>query len=109
METSAHATRLGPIVPVTDHSPRQRIAERGMILRVLVGSEVHGISIAGQGDRDEMGVCVEPPETVAGLSRFEHYQFRTQPDGAPSGPGDLDLIVYGLRKFATLASQGNPT
>ena len=61
------------MVPVVAHSPRQRIAERGMILRVVVGSEVHGISVAGQGDRDEMGVCVEPPETVAGLSRFEHY------------------------------------
>ncbi|MCO1654489.1 nucleotidyltransferase domain-containing protein [Pseudonocardia sp. S2-4] len=97
------------MVPVVAGSRRQRIAERGMILRVVVGSEVHGISLAGQGDRDEMGVCVEPPETVAGLSRFEHYQFRTQPDGACSGPGDLDLVVYGLRKFATLAARGNPT
>jgi hypothetical protein len=36
------------------------IAEQGMILRVQVGSGVHGTSIAGQDDRDEMGVCLEP-------------------------------------------------
>lgn len=109
METDARTTRLGPMVPAVAGSPRQRIAERGLILRAVVGSEVHGIAVAGQGDRDEMGVCVEPPETVAGLSRFEHYTFRTQPDGATSGPGDLDLVVYGLRKFARLAASGNPT
>ena len=45
------------------------IAERGTILRVQVGSGVHGTSIAGQDDRDEMGVCLEPPEFVTGLAR----------------------------------------
>jgi uncharacterized protein len=101
--------RLGPLVPTRPDSPHQRLAADGMILRALIGSEIHGTSIAGQGDRDEMGVCVEPPHTTLGLSRFEHYQFRTQPDGARSGPGDLDLVVYSLRKFARLAAQGNPT
>jgi uncharacterized protein len=33
------------------------IAEEGMILRVQVGSGVHGTSISGQDDRDEMGLC----------------------------------------------------
>jgi len=37
------------------------IAERGMILRVQVGSGVHSASMSGQDDRDEMGVCLEPP------------------------------------------------
>jgi hypothetical protein len=32
------------------------IAENGMILRVQVGSGVHGTSISGQDDRDEMGL-----------------------------------------------------
>jgi hypothetical protein len=45
------------------------IAERGMILRVQVGSGVHGTSIAGQDDRDEMGVCLEPSQFVTGLAR----------------------------------------
>lgn len=86
-----------------------RIAHDGCILRGLVGSTVHGLSNPGTGDRDEMGVCVEPPEYVIGLRRFEHCVARTQPEGHPSGPGDVDLTVYGLRKFCRLAAKGNPT
>jgi uncharacterized protein len=54
-----------------------RIAVDGCILRGLVGSTVHGLSNAGTDDRDEMGVCVEPPEYVLGLRRFEHCVART--------------------------------
>jgi hypothetical protein len=32
------------------------IAEAGNVLRVQLGSGVHGIAIAGQDDRDEMGI-----------------------------------------------------
>ncbi|MCE7007956.1 nucleotidyltransferase domain-containing protein [Kibdelosporangium philippinense] len=85
------------------------IAEQSTILRVQVGSGVHGTAIQGQDDRDEMGICVEPPGYVIGLDRFEQYIFRTQPEGHRSGPGDLDLIVYSLRKWVRLALQGNPT
>ena len=56
-----------------------------------------------------MGVCIEPPDCVIGLNQFDQYIFRTQPEGHRSGAGDLDLIVYSLRKFATLAAAGNPT
>src|SRR6266496_2308019 len=45
------------------------IAEKGMILRVQVGSGMHGTSITGQDDRDEMGLCLEPPQFVTGLAR----------------------------------------
>jgi len=86
-----------------------RIAVDGCILRGLVGSTVHGLSNAGTDDRDEMGVCVEPPEYVLGLRHFEHCVARTQPEGLPSGPGDVDLTVYGLRKFCSLAAKGSPT
>lgn len=85
------------------------IARRGCILRCLVGSTVHGLSNPGTDDRDEMGVCVEPREYVLGLRTFEHYVWRTQPEGQPSGPGDLDLTIYGLRKYARLAVKGSPT
>lgn len=44
------------------HHPNAReLAEPNTILRCLVGSTVHGISVSDQDDRDEMGVCVEPP------------------------------------------------
>ena len=89
-----------------DHA---RIAEQGTILRVLVGSGVHGTAIDGQDDRDEMGICIEPAEYVIGLLPFEQYIYRSQPEGVRSRPGDLDLTIYSLRKWTRLALQGNPT
>jgi hypothetical protein len=50
----------------------RRIAEDGLILRTTVGSVVHGLSNPGTDDRDEMGVCIEPPEYLLGFQRFEH-------------------------------------
>lgn len=90
---------------------KKEIADQGTILRVLVGSGVHGVSIANQDDRDEMGICIEPAEYVVGLKHFEQYEFRTQGvgSGRRSGPGDLDLTIYSLRKWLRLALQGNPT
>lgn len=103
------------------------IAEAGMVLRVQVGSGVHGTSISGQDDRDEMGICLEPPEFVTGLARvprgiddrgreveFEQYQRHTVWDepgglGNRSGAGDLDVVVYSARKWCRLALGGNPT
>lgn len=79
------------------------------ILRCEVGSTVHGLGVAGTDDRDELGVCIEPPEYVIGLRHFEQYVHRSQPQGVRSQAGDLDLTIYGLRKFASLALKGNPS
>jgi hypothetical protein len=105
----------------------RRIAQDGLILRVQVGSGVHGTSIQGQDDRDEMGICLEPAAFVTGLARvpsgtlgpapairFEQFERHTvwdEPGGLAnrSGPGDLDVIVYSARKWARLALGGNPT
>jgi hypothetical protein len=46
--------------------PARLIAEQGLILRVQIGSGVHGTAISGQDDRDEMGICLEPPEYITG-------------------------------------------
>lgn len=98
-----------------------------MILRVQVGSGVHGTSIGGQDDRDEMGICLEPPQFVTGLARvphgidgegstveFEQFQRHTvwdKPGGLAnrSGAGDLDVVIYSARKWCRLALAGNPT
>ena len=95
------------------------IVDRSTILRATVGSTVHGLHHGGQDDRDEMAVFFEPPEYLIGLARvrairgglygFEHYVERTQPEGARSGPGDLDLVAYSLRKYVRLALKGHPT
>jgi uncharacterized protein len=79
------------------------------ILRCEVGSTVHGIGVSGTDDRDELGVCIEPPDRVIGLRHFEQIVLRSQKQGQRSQPGDLDLTIYGLRKFASLALKGNPS
>lgn len=43
------------------------------------------------------------------LHPLEHWVERTQPEGARSGPGDLDLVAYNLRKYLRLALKGHPT
>jgi predicted nucleotidyltransferase len=85
------------------------IVTNNEILRGLVGSTAHGINIIGQDDRDETGIFIEPPQNVCGLEPLDHYIWRTQPNGVRSGPGDLDLTMYSLRKFCRLAAKGNPS
>lgn len=93
---------------------KRRIAEAGTILRCQVGSGVHGTSIAGTDDRDEMGICLDPPEYVIGLRTFEQYEWHSaweRPGGLAnrSGAGDLDITVYSARKWTRLALNGNPS
>ena len=82
---------------------KRRIAEAGMILRCQVGSGVHGTSISGTDDRDEMGICLEPPDYVIGLRTFEQYEYHTAWSGPAacrnrSGHGDLDDTIYSARQ-----------
>lgn len=93
----------------TEHGDWE-IARAGEILRCTVGSHVHGIEIEGTDDYDEMGIYIEPPECVIGLAAdAPSYTWRTQPEGARSGPGDTDLVMHSLRKYLALAVKGNPT
>lgn len=97
----------------------RELVERGTILRATVGSTVHGLHHGDQDDRDEMAIFVEPPEYRLGLKLaraqgrklhpLEHWVERTQPEGVRSGPGDLDLVAYNLRKYMRLALKGHPT
>lgn len=87
--------------------------EKITILKGVVGSTCYGID-TGAEDRDELGICIEPLAEVAGLSPFEQFIYRsaverTGEHNARSEKGDLDLIVYGLRKYVRLALKGNPT
>ncbi|ONI85239.1 hypothetical protein ALI144C_13060 [Actinosynnema sp. ALI-1.44] len=72
------------------------IAERSTILRVQVGSGVHGTAIQGQDDRDEMGICVEPPEYVVGLERFDDLgrELRAKPEIVLSRQAGMRFIGY---------------
>jgi len=99
--------------PIPDDVPAEY---RNVILRVEAGSTLHGIDLpGGDDDRDETAVCIEPRGWVTGISRppgrdgAESLMYRTAAEGERSGPGDLDLTVHGLRKFARLAAAGNPS
>ncbi len=106
---------LALMTTTTTTNEVQQIAMNGTILSIIAGSTLHGLDVAGQDDLDLMGICIEPPEYVIGLKRFEQYVERTrsdgtpQPEGARSGHGDRDLVIYSLRKWAKLAAKGNPT
>src|SRR6476620_1858568 len=115
--STVHGSRALPAGFAHPHASElaRRIAEAGMILRTQVGSGVHGTSISGQDDRDEMGICLEPAEFVTGLARvpngidadgppvpFEQYERHTvwdEPGGLAnrSGVGDLDVVIYSAR------------
>ena len=87
-----------------------KTAQANLILRTVVGSGVHGIAIEGFDDRDEMGIFIEPVESVVGMGEpMDVAVYRTQPEGERSQPGDLDLNLYSLRKYLRLAAVGNPT
>lgn len=97
---------------VTQHSTSRnhRVAVDGLILLTEIGSTMHGVSASDTGDDiDEMGVCIEGPLNVIGLDAFEQYEYRTQAVNHRSGVGDIDRVVYSLRKFVKLAAAGNPT
>lgn len=85
------------------------MAHDNCILKGLVGSTAHGTGIAGVEDRDEMGVFIEPKENVIGLTSVDHYVHRTADKGMRSGPDDVDLTMYSLRKFVRLCVNGNPS
>jgi len=81
------------------------------ILLVEVGSTAHGTGIAGGEDYDQLGVVVERPDQVLGLDDrgMRTVMQRTQPEGARSGPGDVDRTLHSLRRFVRLAASGNPS
>ena len=83
----------------------------GTILLVEVGSTAHGTGIPGGEDNDELGIVIEAPLEVVGLTEpgFRTVMQRTQPEGSRSGPGDTDRTLYSLRRFLRLAASGNPS
>lgn len=86
----------------------EELAINNEIFRCQVGSGLHGVT-TGDDDRDEMGLCIPPPDYVLGLKKFDQFIYRTQPEGVRSGKGDLDLVIYSLQKWVRLAAKGNPT
>jgi len=73
------------------------------------GSELHGAKVGATDDTDLYGVYIEDPEHALGLSPREHYVWSTAGDDRRNGPGDVDVTLYSLRKWAGMAAKGNAT
>lgn len=99
-----------PSAHTTAHTTERcwRIAEDNLVLLTEVGSRLHGTTVDSD-DADRQGVCIEPPNVMLGVQPFELYEYRTKPQGVRSGPGDLDLSVYGMAKWLRLIIRGNPS
>jgi hypothetical protein len=110
MAPACHQLPYGEVY-LTPHSDRRhwQIANDNLVLLTQVGSGLHGVVDDEYDDRDEQGVCIEPPSVMLGFDDFRLYKYRTQPLGDRSGPGDLDVDVYGLRTWVDLICAGNAT
>ena len=81
----------------------------GLIHLFVGGSEPHGAKVKNTDDLDIYGVYLEPPELVLGLDKQDFYVWSTAGNERRSGPDDIDVCLYSLRKWAGLAAKGNPT
>lgn len=91
----------------------ERVTHHDPTLICEVGSTAHGVA-TGSDDRDVVAIVYDPWDSLHGLGSFGTSVFRTAAEregrqDARSQPGDLDLVVHGLRKFCTLALKGNPS
>jgi uncharacterized protein len=80
-----------------------------LVQAFIGGSELHGAKLEGTDDHDVYGVYIEPPSKILGLDADEHFVWSTSGTERKNGPDDVDVTLYGLRKFAGLACKGNPT
>jgi hypothetical protein len=85
------------------------IGESQILGVIEAGSTAHAISV-GSDDLDFTVVWMESlDQLVIGRPGLQSMMLRTKPDGVRSEPGDIDLQVYTLRRFMSLAATGNPS
>ena len=86
------------------------------------GSAAHGARLGESGDLDLYGIFIEPPERVLGISQYflndadqpqlqacDHFIWSTGGNDKRNVDGDIDVNLYGLRKWAGMAASGNST
>lgn len=80
-----------------------------IILSFVGGSQLHGAKLNDSDDTDLYGLYIEPPDKILGVDAYEHFVHTTGGQRGGNRPGDTDVCLYGLRKWATLACKGNPS
>lgn len=83
------------------------VPQWSIILLSEVGSSAHGIISASE-DTDYTAVFIQDIKELVNGTK-ESRMIRTALEGQRSGPNDIDVNVYSLRKFARLAENGNPS
>jgi len=73
------------------------------------GSQLHGAKLQGKDDSDFYGIFVEPPEKVLGVDSYEHFVYSTGNERGQNTKDDIDICLYGLRKWSRLVCKGNPS
>lgn len=74
------------------------------------GSAAHGAKIDNRSDFDLLGVYIPPLEEIVGIRDVDsHYVWSTAGDKVRNSAEDIDMTMYSLRKWAKLATSGNPT
>jgi len=73
------------------------------------GSELHGAKVGHTDDTDIYGVYIEEPGEALGLDSLEHFVWSTAGNERRNTSDDVDVTLYSLRKWATMAAKGNAT
>lgn len=73
------------------------------------GSELHGAKVSQTDDTDLYGIYIEAPQYALGLDPREHFVWSTAGDERRNGPDDVDVTLFSLRKWSTMAAKGNAT
>ena len=97
------------------NKPKQDFSEYGfpypdhLLMTCIGGSQAHGAKVGATDDTDWYGVFIEPAAKALGIDHEEHFVHTTGGRPGGNGPEDIDVTLYCLRKWATLAAKGNPS
>ena len=93
-----------------DSSPFSKQVPTGQVIHLFEGgSALYGTRVEGKTDTDVCGVFLEPLVNIFGLDSFEHFVTSTSDETRRNTAEDVDICLYSLRRWAFLATKGNPT
>jgi predicted nucleotidyltransferase len=96
--------------PLFAHIERSGFSPAASLVHLFIGgSELHGAKVGATDDLDLYGVFILGPEDVLGLAPQTHFVWSTASDERRNGPDDVDVTLYSLHKWASMASRGNAT
>lgn len=80
-----------------------------IIFLTIAGSQLYGLNTP-ESDIDLRGVCLDPIESLLGLSNFEQqiYEVEDNPVSKQFNVNSDDVQIYGLKKFIKLLLENNP-